>query len=179
MRCQRTSRLIITACAWVALSALPAAAEGMGIQQASELCNGERNATADQIIEGCTRVIQYGGAAFGGVKYAYVNRGYAYRRKGQCDLALADFDKAISLRANKPHIYRARGSVYLCLKRYTEALADLNYAIEKDPNDAWAFLYRGRVHLALGDRTNAKSDFDQAVKLDPDLTRQIPPDPAG
>lgn len=176
---QRTSQLVVAAFAWIALSALPVAAEGMGIQQASALCNGERNATTDQIIEGCTRVIQYGGAAFGGVKYAYVNRGYAYRSKGQCELALADFDKAIGMRANKPHVYRARGSVYLCLKRYNEALADLNYAIEKDPSDAWAFLYRGRAHLALGDRTNAKSDFDQAVKLDPDLARQVPPDLAG
>lgn len=157
----------------LSLSTPPVAAEGMGLKQASETCNGERNATLDEIIEGCTRVIQYGGTAFAGVKYAYVNRAYAYRDKGQCELALADFNKAISMRANKPHIYRARGSVYLCLKRYNEALSDLNYAIEKNPTDAWAFLYRGRAHLALSDRARAQADFDQAVKLDPDMAPRV------
>ena len=170
---------LVAAFAFANLSALSQAAEGMGIQQASELCNSERDATPDQVIEGCTRVIQYGGQVFGGLKYAYVKRGYAYRDKGQCELALADFNKAISMRANKPHVYRARGSVFLCLKRYDEALADLNYAIEKDPDDAWAYLYRGRVRLALGDRARAQSDFDQAVKLDPDLAPKVASDLAG
>jgi len=145
------------------------AGEGLGIQQASKLCNGEHEETSDQIIEGCTRVLQYGNAAFGGVKYAYVNRGYAYRDKGQCELALADFNKAISLRADKPRHYRGRATVFLCLKRYDEALADLNSAIEKDPADAWSYLYRGRVYLAKGDRAHAQTDFDRAAKLDPDL----------
>jgi tetratricopeptide (TPR) repeat protein len=121
-------------------------------------------------------VIQYGNAAFGGVKYAYVNRAFAYRDKGQCELALADFNKAISMRATSASAYRGRGSVLLCLKRYDEALADLNQAIEKDPDSAWAYIYRGRVHLAQGDRARAQADFDQAVKLDGELAEVVAQD---
>lgn len=56
-------------------------AEGMGIKEAEALCNGERDATNDDIIRGCTRVIQYG-PLFAKLKYAYINRAFAYRAKG-------------------------------------------------------------------------------------------------
>lgn len=167
------SGAIVVSCSAFGMPPAALASEGMGIKEAERLCNGERNATPEEVIAGCTRVIQYGGAAFGGVKHAYVNRGYAYRSTGRCEAALEDFDKAISMRANKAHVIRARGSVLLCLKRYPEALAALNSAIEKDPDDAWAYLYRGRVYLAQGDRARAQADFDQAIKLDPDTAPEV------
>lgn len=147
--------------------------DGMGIKEAERACNGERGATHDEIIRGCTRVIQYGGAAFSGVKYAYVNRAFAYRAIGQCELALADFHQAIRMRVTKPYIYRGRGSVFLCLKRYNDALADLDFVIKNDPNDAWAYLFRGRTYLGLGDPVRAKADFDRAVTLDPELADNV------
>lgn len=147
-------------------------AEGMGIKEAEALCNGERDATNDDIIRGCTRVIQYG-PLFAKLKYAYINRAFAYRAKGQCELALADLNTAINMRANKPYVYRTRGSVFLCLKRYDDALADLNYVIEKDPKDAWAYFFRGQVYLQKGDPARAQADFDQAIKLDPEFGPRV------
>jgi tetratricopeptide (TPR) repeat protein len=168
-------RVSLTVIIYIALSFIwPAHAnDGMGIKEAERACNGERGASHEEIIRGCTRVIQYGGDAFSGVKYAYVNRAFAYRATGQCELALADFHQAIRMRVTKPYIYRGRGSVFLCLKRYHDALADLDFVIKNDPNDAWAYLYRGRAYLGLGDPARAKADFDRAVALDPELADNV------
>lgn len=173
MKLSSATRTTVVAASLFGWPFMAHAAPNTSLYEASRACNGERDATDDQIIEGCSIVLQYGSAAFGGVKGAYVNRAFAYRSQGRCDLALADFDKAISMRANKASVHRGRGSVYLCLKRYDEALADFNTAIEKEPDSAWSYFYRGKTYLAQGDRVRAQADFDQAVKLDPAMASRV------
>jgi tetratricopeptide (TPR) repeat protein len=141
--------------------------------QARRWCNGERNATADQVIEGCTRVLQYGREAFAFVRNAHINRAYAYLEKENDAAALADFNKAIEMRASKAHVFRARAAILIRMGRYQDAIADLHIAIEKQPDYAWGYRYRGRAYRMMGDWPRARSDYDQAAKLDPSMASDI------
>ena len=89
------------------------------------------------------------------------------------DLAIADFNQALSLAKNPKfasNIYVWRGLAYGSKKQYDAALKDINEALKTDPN-ANKYYYRGITYENKGQYLSAIGDFDQAIKLDPSNPR--------
>jgi tetratricopeptide (TPR) repeat protein len=80
----------------------------------------------DVRIEACSRVI----GTTPQDATAYYNRGATYQQKGDFDRAIADFSKAIELKANYGAAYNARGFLHAAKGDYQRALADVMRADE-------------------------------------------------
>ncbi len=65
---------------------------------------------------------------------AYVNRGEAYDREGQQNLALQDFDKAITIDPDFSDAYYCRGLSYSSEGRNALAIQDFDKALQLNPN---------------------------------------------
>lgn len=71
---------------------------------------------------------------------AYYNRGTMYFFQEKYDLALKDFDKAISLNANHGGSYASRGTVYDRMNMPGESLADFKAAARLGDKDTQDYL---------------------------------------
>jgi lipoprotein NlpI len=95
--------------------------------------------------------------------FAYVDRGNAYRAKGDNDHAIADFSEAIRLDPKSADAYYNRGLAYLYSADLAKALADVSEASNLDPADPYKALWADIV----AQRNNAPSPLSQAsTKID-------------
>src|SRR5881394_3520661 len=60
----------------------------------------------------------------------YLNRGLAYKEKGELDAALADLNKAIKLQSNNVYAYQDRGEIYRKREEAEKAIADFDKALK-------------------------------------------------
>jgi tetratricopeptide (TPR) repeat protein/S1-C subfamily serine protease len=97
----------------------------------------------------------------------YSNRGNIYKDQKKWDLALADYNKALTLNPNNPRAYIARADVYEERKEWDLALADYNRAIEIDANFAAAYGSRGVFYQTRKQWDLALADFNKAITIDP------------
>ncbi len=97
----------------------------------------------------------------------YVTSGQEYFNKGQYDLAIIDFSKAIELNPRDAGIYGWRGAAYNRKGQYDLAIIDLNTAIELNPNDANAYAWRGNSYTRKGQYDLAIADLNKAIDLNP------------
>lgn len=96
----------------------------------------------------------------------YFGRGNAYRRKGDCTAAVADYTKALEF-IQKGDIYFSRAACYLELKQDDLALADLDSAVKVDPDAA---SYRSARCILLFNRKDfagALPDCEKALTAMP------------
>ena len=118
--------------------------------------------------------------------YAYLARARANWHLDRPELALADYDKAISLPdpsgvVSKDrfacHAYFARGQYYKCHGFLALAIADFTEAIRLStdtrlfPERAHAFLERGNAYFRKGDLSQAIEDFTEVIRLEPEYYR--------
>jgi tetratricopeptide (TPR) repeat protein len=101
--------------------------------------------------------------------FDYVSRGIAYAKKGQNDLALADFDAAVKAKPDDADARFRRGSMRLTLKQYDAAIEDLTAVVGMDGTNAMAYRLRGFAYNTLGKDTLAAPDYDKACMLNKDL----------
>ena len=96
----------------------------------------------------------------------YFGRGNAYRKKGDCTNAVADYTKALEF-VQKGDIYFSRAACYLELKQDDLALADLDSAVKLDPE---AGGYRSARCIMLFNRKDfagALPDCEKALTSTP------------
>lgn len=119
----------------------------------------------------CTRVMNSGRLPREQLYIGYFNRGSGYRRAGDFDKALADFERVVKLRPKFARGYHMRGLVQGDLGARDEAFADLDRAIELDSRE-WSTYY-GRASLlqAKGDNDGALADLKTAGELKPNETK--------
>ena len=98
---------------------------------------------------------------------AYVNRGYIHNLLGNHDLALADFDQAVSLEIEISYVQANRGLALLKLGHAEEGLAAIAHSLALDPAQAYAFRAMGIYHFDRGEYAQATSYFGQAEQADP------------
>jgi tetratricopeptide (TPR) repeat protein len=103
---------------------------------------------------------------YSGFADAYNNRGYIYSVRGQYDLALADFAKAIALDGEKAIFRLQRAGVLRQMQRYEEALSDCNLVLKKNPQHSAAWMNRGNVYRDMREFKRALQDYSQAIMLD-------------
>ena len=71
------------------------------------------------------------------------NRGIAHYSRGQFDLAIADFSKALEINPKFAEASNNRGIAYYSKGRFDLAIADFNKALEINPEYAEAYYNRG------------------------------------
>jgi tetratricopeptide (TPR) repeat protein len=121
----------------------------------------------DTTIAGCTRVLDAGDETPKVHSTVYNARGIAYKRKGDYDRAIVDYDEAIRLDPNNARAYSNRGNAYADKGDYDRAIADYDEAIRLDPKFARAYSNRGNAYDGKGDYDRAIADYDEAIRLDP------------
>jgi tetratricopeptide (TPR) repeat protein len=121
---------------------------------------------AEQIIASCTRLLQSG-------RYRqheaaiYSNRGVGYRRRGEFNRAIADFNEAIRINPASGFNYRNRGIVYMNSKDYERAIIDFEKAVEVEPREALNYLLCAKAAMLLKDRYRAIVNLNEAISLNP------------
>ncbi len=101
------------------------------------------------------------------VPLAYNLRGIAFKDRGQFDLALADYDRAISLAPDYDEPYVNRGILRHLMGRSDLGLADFTTALRLHPGYVNALVSRGYVLMESGYLDLARGDLDAAVAADP------------
>ena len=86
----------------------------------------------------------------------YYNRGDAHFKKGENDLAISDFTKAIEMNPRFANAYYYRGLAYLRKREYDQAISDYTKAIEINPRFAVAYPERAFAYCHF------KREYDKA-----------------
>ncbi|QDT42675.1 lipoprotein NlpI [Gimesia alba] len=103
----------------------------------------------------------------------YHLRGIAFLVLKKNDQALSDFDAALKLKTDNPHIYVNRGNIQRLKGEYAKALADLNQAIQLNPSSANAFHIRGLIYFENNQPQKAIADFNEAIRLNPQMVSAL------
>ena len=99
------------------------------------------------------------------------NRGLAYSKQGNLDLAIANYTGAIACNPKNSQIYVNRGIAYYKQENLSLAIEDFTKAIEINPNRSGIYYNRGIVYYDQGNLTRSIADFSKAIELDPKLPR--------
>ncbi len=86
--------------------------------------------------------------------------------KGEFDLALKDYNKAIELNPKDSVSYLNRGRAYINTKSYDLAILDFDKTIELNPKDSMAFFIRADIYEKKGKFQQAIGDYQKAVEFD-------------
>ena len=128
-----------------------------------------RTDTSPAAIEACTSIIFLDPHNDG----AFVNRGIAYRRFGDLDRAIRDYDEAIRLNPRAADAFNNRGNVFRAREQFELALRDYDEAIRLNPRYAHAYNNRGIIFLELGNLDRAVADFDHAIREQPNYANAL------
>ena len=101
----------------------------------------------------------------------YNNRGIDYGEKGEYDLAIKDFTKAIELEPDYVPAYNNRGVVYRSKDEHDLAIEDCNTAIELKSDYAEPYNNRGISYSNKGKIDRAIVDYNIAIQLKPDFDK--------
>lgn len=137
------------------------------LSQQLDLCSDKNNASANQIISGCTALINSGRGNAKGLSEAAYNRGNAYASISDFDHAIADYDEAIRLNPTMAVAFDNRGRAYTDKNEFERAIADYDEAIRLNPNSAVAFHNRCWAQAALGRTSDALSDCNTSLRIKP------------
>ena len=103
---------------------------------------------------------------------AYNDRGEAYQKRAEYELAIDDYDKAIRLNPKFEVAYYHRGIAYSeGLKKYERAIIDYNEAIQLSEKFWQAYNNRGQAYYKLGQYKRAIQDYDKAIELYPNYVK--------
>ena len=116
-------------------------------------------------IVACTRNIKSGRFTGSNLAVAFSNRALAYKKKGQWDNAINDYDEAIRLKPDFAEALSNRGNVYRKKGLIERAIEDYDKAIGLNPDDARVFAERGLAYEKKGEHSQALRDYRMAFKL--------------
>jgi tetratricopeptide (TPR) repeat protein len=118
-------------------------------------------------ISGCTTLIQSGRETQSNLAVSFVDRGIAYKDKGEIDRAIHDYDEAIRLKPDDATAFHNRGNAYKAKREVDRAIQDYDQAIRLQPFFTASFLSRGNAYQVKGDYDRAIEDYDRAIYLEP------------
>ncbi len=96
---------------------------------------------------------------------AYLERGKAYCKLGQCDKSSRNFNEAIWFDPEDGYAYFTRGLAYWYdLGRIERGIEDLDEVIKLDPFDGKAYVVRGIACCDLGQFERGIEDFESDMR---------------
>ncbi|MDX2287825.1 MAG: hypothetical protein NW217_03265 [Hyphomicrobiaceae bacterium] len=132
------------------------------------------NSVRKDSVDACGRLIGRANLSKTERFMALFNRGWAHRRAGANELALADFNTAETVDREFARLYLSRAQV----KRETGDIAgagtDLSRYIALMPNDWSGYHQRALNERSRGRHANALDDIAKALKLNP-FAKDLPP----
>jgi tetratricopeptide (TPR) repeat protein len=131
----------------------------------------DRKGDVDKAISHYSRAIISGGLDKDELASALNDRGIVYRLKGRQDLAVADYTRAIELKADFAEAYSNRGLAYAKSGQYAAAIIDFTRSVELQPDNAMTYLKRGNAYFDKGELERAIADWSRAIAVKPDLMR--------
>ena len=111
-----------------------------------------------------SHVIEVRGELF----YPILQRGNAYRERGNYEKAMNDFNRAINLNPRYHRTYEKRGHLFLLLRDYDNAINDFNRASSLFPKSAFAHCSLGFAYRQTGDLPLAIEHLNRSIELDND-----------
>lgn len=132
------------------------------------VCMGVDGSSPDDQIPACTKVINSGKVRPPHHGDYYATRGAAYFAKGDIEKAMADLNKAISIR-QAPEFYFQRALVQLAKREIEAGKADLDQVIKLKPDFAQSYLIRGIVAYNEAEYADALKHFESAVQRVPSM----------
>jgi len=101
----------------------------------------------------------------------HFGRGMNAFGKGQYDVAIDHFSKALEQDAFNIGIRFNRATCYLRLQKYDDAIKDLSRCIELAPDVTQAYMQRATAYAATRQRPLALQDVDTVIARDPVFPR--------
>jgi tetratricopeptide (TPR) repeat protein len=126
-----------------------------------------KNGSGDEALAACTRALQASRLDRTERVRVYNARGVLWKRKGDYDRAIADYNAAIELDPEYHYAYYNRGISYFERRDIDRAIADFTRVIRINPKYAQAYNNRGTAYKEKQDYDQALSDYDQAIKVNP------------
>jgi tetratricopeptide (TPR) repeat protein len=145
------------------ISILPARAQSTDEAK----CTTPADIPPDERISGCTSVIESGKFGLQGIIRAYFVRSSAYLRKGDFDLAVADYTQIIQRYPKNWQAYFCRGHAYFRKGDIERAIADYTELVRLNPKAEAGYVNRGAAYAQEGELDRAMADLDQAKQLNP------------
>lgn len=86
--------------------------------------------------------------------------------KGDLEIALANYNKAIQLSPQNSSLYLNRALVFLKKKDYEKAIAEYDKVIELSPKDLIAYANRANSYEKIGNTEKAVTDYKKIIEID-------------
>ena len=102
---------------------------------------------------------------------AYYNRGMVHFALGMHDSAVADFNKAISLRPGELQPYIGKLSALYASGKYRDVLDVADQVLDLFDSHSWGYYWRGRALLAIAQPRKAIEDFNKFLEKEKDPDR--------
>lgn len=115
--------------------------------------------------DACTRMINAGTFRDKALAALYRARGSWHQKKGELDLALADYASSIKLEPKNVESYDYRADVYQQKGDYDRALSDYDRASKLDPDYAAAHYSRAMIFEKKKDFAKAREEYNATIKL--------------
>jgi tetratricopeptide (TPR) repeat protein len=147
---------------------------GAAAQNHEKICLDD-DAEDDQRIKSCTAAIEAKPKQDLAAEYLFA-RGGLYRRDGQFDLAIRDYDEVVRIVPdgygaihNRGLAYRMRGEKggSNANKDFQAAIRNFNQAIKISPKFSQAYFARGVTYSNMRDFVSAVQSFDGAIRIEP------------
>jgi tetratricopeptide (TPR) repeat protein len=98
---------------------------------------------------------------------AYNNRGHLYEDMGETEMALADYNAAVSLAPKYPPARGSRGTLLYKRGDVDGALADYDVALRADSNDYLTYCNLGAIYIQKGEPDAAIGNLDKSIAINP------------
>lgn len=98
----------------------------------------------------------------------YNSRGYNSYEKGQFDLAIADYNRALVIDPTDPMVLANRANAYAAKGDFDRAIADYTKALEANPTDFKVCHDLGLTYINKGDFDKALYYFNKTLEVNPD-----------
>lgn len=157
-------RLFIAITALVFATVLASSAGAQDLQQYLSQCSSGND---EQIIRGCTGLIESSRLDRKNKAVAYVTRGNAFVKQGDLDSAIDDFTKAVRQNPRSIAAYYNRGNAHFARENFDQAIADFSVAISLQPDHVLSYNSRGNAYLAKGETERAIAEYNKSLEIDP------------
>ncbi len=96
----------------------------------------------------------------------YQTRADEHGGKGEYELAVKDYSRAIELDSRNSGAYLKRGQAFANNKSYDLAMLDYDKTLELSPKESAAYFNRGGIHEKRGNLESAMQDYQKAIEFD-------------